>query len=295
LTGDGSGPVRYVSDDDDSARWDGFPFRDGDIVISTRSKSGTTWMQMICALLVFRKPELPASLSELSPWIDHRIEPVSDVFARLERQQHRRFVKTHTPLDGVPIDGRATYIVVGRHPLDMAVSLYHQGDNLDRRRLAELTGKPERPRRPRPDVHDWLVSWTQAETSAVEQPDSLVGVLHHLSDAWSRDPSNVLLVHYDDLSGGLEAEMRRIADRLGIAVPEGLWPSLVDAATFEQMRSRSDELTPNTLGVLKDPALFFRRGRSGAGREVLTADELAAYEQRVATLAPPDLLSWLHG
>ena len=44
---------RYRSDEEDSARWTGFPFRDGDIVISTRSKSGTTWMQMICALLVF--------------------------------------------------------------------------------------------------------------------------------------------------------------------------------------------------------------------------------------------------
>ena len=47
-------PVRYRSDDEDSGRWSGFPFRDGDIVISTRSKSGTTWMQMICALLIFQ-------------------------------------------------------------------------------------------------------------------------------------------------------------------------------------------------------------------------------------------------
>jgi hypothetical protein len=46
-------PVRYVSSDEDSGRWNGFPFRQGDIVISARSKSGTTWLQMICALLVF--------------------------------------------------------------------------------------------------------------------------------------------------------------------------------------------------------------------------------------------------
>ena len=58
--------MRYVSPDEDSGRWDGFPFREGDIVISTRSKSGTTWMQMICALLVFRTAELPAKLSVLS-------------------------------------------------------------------------------------------------------------------------------------------------------------------------------------------------------------------------------------
>ena len=197
-------------------------------------------------------------------------------------------------MDGVPVDARATYIVVARHPLDMAVSLYHQGDNLDRRRLAELTGEPARPSTPRPSVHEWLVRWTETETTAVEQPDSLVGVLHHLTDAWARDPSIVLLVHYDDLLADLAGEMRRVADRLGIEVPEAVWPSLVDAATFDRMRSRSAELVPNRLGVLKDPAAFFRRGTSGAGRDLLSPDELATYEERVASLAPPDLVAWLH-
>jgi aryl sulfotransferase len=67
--------VRYQSPDEDSARWSGFPFRDGDIVISTRSKTGTTWVQMICALLIFQTPELPAPLAELSPWVDWLILP----------------------------------------------------------------------------------------------------------------------------------------------------------------------------------------------------------------------------
>lgn len=57
--------LRYVSDDD-SAHWDRFSFRDGDIVISTRSRSGTTRMQVVCALLVFGSPDLPASLSAVS-------------------------------------------------------------------------------------------------------------------------------------------------------------------------------------------------------------------------------------
>ena len=65
------------------------------------------------------------------------------VFARLAAQPHRRFIKTHTPLDGVPLDPRAHYVVVARHPLDMAVSLYHQSANLDRARIAELTGQPD--------------------------------------------------------------------------------------------------------------------------------------------------------
>jgi hypothetical protein len=291
----GTAPIRYVSPDEDSARWEHFRFRDGDIVISTRSKSGTTWMQMICALLVFGSPDLPAPLPVLSPWLDHAIEPVEDVVRRLDAQQHRRFVKTHTPLDGIPVDERATYVVVARHPLDMAVSLYHQSDNIDRERLAELTGSPARSRPPRPVLHDWLVQWVDAEVSPQEQMDSLPGVMHHLSDAWARrDAGNVVLVHYDDLLADLDGEMRRLAERLGLTVPDHRWPALVEAASFARMRERADVLTPNPLGVLKDNRAFFRSGRSGAGREVLSAAELARYEERVAAAVPADLVAWLH-
>jgi aryl sulfotransferase len=294
-------PVRYRSDDEDSARWDGFPFRPGDIVISTRSKSGTTWMQMICALLVFRTPDLPP-LSELSPWLDWLICPREEVLARLAAQSHRRFIKTHTPLDGVPIDQRASYIVVGRHPLDMAVSLYHQGANIDRDRLRQLVGQRDQaereahqPRPPRQPLREWLLTWIESDDRPADQLDSLPGVMWHLSDAWTRRAEpNVILVHYDDLLADLAGEMRRLAGRLGIAVPEDAWPELVRSATFAEMRASAAGRAPDPAGVLKDPSAFFRRGTSGAGFEVLSTDELTRYYARSAQLAAPDLLSWLH-
>src|SRR5512146_2874724 len=127
----------------DNSRWDGFVFRPGDIVISTRSRSGTTWMQMICALLIFQTPDLPAPLAELSPWMEWLSLDREKLLAGLAAQKHRRFIKTHTPLKGLPLDRRVTYVVVARHPLDMAVSLYHHYANLDARRLNELAGYPE--------------------------------------------------------------------------------------------------------------------------------------------------------
>ncbi|MEU8020921.1 sulfotransferase domain-containing protein [Micromonospora haikouensis] len=290
-------PFRYRSSEEDSARWAGFPFRDGDIVISTRSKSGTTWMQMICALLVFGTPDLPAPLSHLSPWLDWLAEPRDEVYARLAAQRHRRFVKTHTPLDGVPLDDRAHYVVVARHPLDMAVSLWHQSGNLDRARLAELTGRPAPagPPAPRTPLVESLRRWVDREVDPRAELDSLQGVLWHLGDAWGRrDRPNVTLVHYDDLVADLAGQMRALAGRLGVEVAQPRWPELVEAATFDRMRERADLLVPDPAGVLKDRNAFFRRGRSGQGRELLDAATLARYRARTAALAPPDLLAWLH-
>jgi hypothetical protein len=251
---------------------------------------------MICALLIFQTPELPAPLAQLSPWLDHLIVPREEAYARLAAQEHRRFIKTHTPLDGIPLHPRATYIVTARHPLDMAVSLYHQGDNIDRARVRQLTGRPEpaEPPRPRKPLHDWLRRWIASDDNPREYPDSLPGLMWHLSDAWSRrGEPNVLLVHYDNLSADLEGQMRRLAGQLGIAVPERAWPALVRAATFENMRGSADTLVP-TAGIFKSNAAFFRRGTPGAAREILSDEEFAAYYVRVTQLAPTDMLTWLH-
>jgi aryl sulfotransferase len=285
--------VHYTSPDEDSARWWDFQFRPGDIVVSTRSKSGTTWVQMICLLLVFGAPELPDHLGRLSPWLDWLARSREDVFADLAAQTHRRVIKTHTPLDGVPLDGRATYVVVGRHPLDVAVSLYHHSNNIDRRRMAELTGNPETVRPPKPPLHQWLLGYIDWEGDPRAWLDTLPGALLHLSDAWARrHEDNVVLVHYDDLLSDLDGAMRRLADQFGIAVDEGCWPALVEAATFESMRAGTP--APDAgLQVLKDPAAFFRQGRSGEGRALLSDGEFAHYRDRVAAKAPHDLLAWL--
>lgn len=252
---------------------------------------------MICALLIFQTPELPDSLSNISPWLDWLITPRADVYAQLAGQDHRRIMKTHTPLDGLPVDPRVTYIVPGRHPLDMAVSLYHQGGNLNRERIRELTGLPDSGPTAdhRPPLHQWLLRWIENDSDPRNSLDSLPGVLWHLSDAWSRRATqDVVLVHYDDLVDDLEAEMRRVASRLGFSVSEETWPTLVEAATFAQMRARADSIAPDPSGILKDQTAFFRRGSSGAGAETLSRVELDHYYRRAAAMAPRELLEWLH-
>jgi aryl sulfotransferase len=287
---------RYTSSDEDSGRWDGFELRDGDIVISTRTKHGTTWMQNICALLIFGTPDLPAPIADLSPWLDWTTRPKDEVWSLLDAQPHRRFMKTHTPLDGVPPDPRVTYVVVARHPLDAAVSLYHQQLNLDRVRWAALTGnEPPDRNRALPSLHECLLAWIEMDLDPREHLDNLSGVAWHLTDAWTRRAdANVVLVHYDDLLADLDAAMRALAARLAIPVDEAVWPELVDAARFTSMKERAGDAVPERDGVIRDHEQFFRRGVSGARFDELSAEEIARYGHRMAALAPADLLEWLH-
>jgi len=282
--------------------WRDFSFRQGDIVVATNPKSGTTWMQMICALLIFQTPDLPAPLSELSPWLDSPLKAHrEEIGARLSAQQHRRFVKTHSSLEQMPLNPQVTYIVVARHPLDARISKSHQIQNIDPEQLRLLEedagpGGASRqrygllPAARRPPLNAVLLTWIARSS----ERDSLRFQMRFLRDAWHhRDEPNVTLVHYDDLCADLMGGMRRIADLLGISVPDRIWPDLVTAASFEEMRRRAGQVIPDPE-LFQDPEAFFQRGKPGAWREHLSADEYAFYLARAAELVPPDLHAWLH-
>lgn len=295
-------PVRYPSDIDDNRRWLDFPVRDGDVVVSTRSKHGTTWVQQICALLIFGTARLPGPLSELSPWVDWIPEPLPELIERTSAMRHRRLFKTHTPLDGLPLDPRVTYLMVARHPLDGAASLYHQSGNIDRARVAELLGtEPPAPRPPRPPLADWVREWALDDHDPVQWQESPRGVLHHVADAWRRrqawlaDPSlpRVELLHYADLQADLAGRMRDLAQALGMTVPASAWPDLVQAASFGAMRATAQQSAPDPGGALLSRDDFFRGGRSGDGVALLEPSELAALEARMRELAEPEIVDWL--
>src|SRR2546423_2535249 len=84
----------------DSTVWNDFKFRDDDIIISTYAKSGTTWMQQIVSQLLF-SGETEQDTQAMSPWVDFRLPPKEVKLPALEAQTHRRFVKTHLPVDAL--------------------------------------------------------------------------------------------------------------------------------------------------------------------------------------------------
>ena len=263
---------------------------------------------MILALLVFQTTELPDRLAKLSPWIDMVVRGKSEVFADLAAQRHRRFVKTHTPLDGIPDDPRITYVVVGRDPRDVAISMDNHVANMDievfladRAAAAEVDGIELEPlsasaRRRRPTRSSASGAGSTRTLIPGPRPSPWRSPSRHLRSFWNApDDLDVVWLHYDDLLADLGGEMRRVADRLGIDVPEGRWPALVEAATLDSMRAQAARTVPGRrLEFWKDPDRFFHKGTSGQWRELLDDEGVDRYADRVRSLAPPELVDWLH-
>jgi hypothetical protein len=264
-------------------------------------------MQTICGLLIFQKPIFDRPLAEISPWLDMLTRNRAEVFAQLDAQRHRRFIKTHTPLDGLPLRPEVRYICVGRDPRDVAVSIDRHRDNMDMEAFLAARARtlhddgiddtfPSAPPPRAETLEGRFWQWMDDETPPTSAPSTLRSTLHHYNEAWRmRDRPNVALFHYGDLKADLEGEMRRLADGLGIEVAESGWAELTAAATFESMRSRADDLVPNSDGRFwKENRQFFHSGTGGRWREFFDAPAQSRYEARIAALASPDVLNWAH-
>jgi hypothetical protein len=226
------------------------------------------------------------------------------VTAALAAQTHRRFIKTHAPLDGLPRHAEATYLVVGRDPRDVAISWEHNAANMDFARVLELRAAAvgnadlaELPawRVPSADPVERFRRFVADESSGV--PPTLTSVLHHLDTGWQhrREP-NVALFHYADLTADLAGELLRLASVLGIPCSPARARELAPEASLTRMRERAADVAPGAPQERwKDTRAFFRSGGAGEWRARLSAADLAAYEARVAQLVGPELAAWAHG
>ena len=292
----------YRSFMEDSTRWERFRFRPGDIVITAPRKSGTTWTQTLCALLVFDGDDFPAPLSRLSPWLDQRVTPIDDVLAAYEAQDHRRIIKTHTPIDGLPFVEGAIYLTAARDPRDVMLSMDRHRANMDYERVHAIIDAanpgddgPPAPSAYEPPPLDELfrafVDGTDPSASVTLQT-----LFHHLGTAWQRRAEpNVGMFHYADYTADLPSELMRLAGVLGLPLTGERATELAPLAAFDTVRRRAADIAPNAdIDMWKDTTAFFRAGRIGEWRERLSAEQQTRYDAVVAASFDPDLAAWVH-
>lgn len=287
---------RYQGFMADSSRWERFAFRPDDVVISTPSKCGTTWMQTIVEMLVLDRVVLGEPISTVSPWLDMLIRSEDEVFDLLDRQTHRRFIKTHTPLDGVPLLDSVTYIAVVRHPLDVALSDRDHMENMRSDRATELriaaSGLPDRDvgsfEEAPVELDDYLRWFIDNEEQPTGSgPYGLADYCNQIGSYWdAREMTNVHLFHYADLWNDLDGEMRRVAKALDVPVDEDRWPVFVEGAGLRSMRARAADTAPEAhLGLWESPERFFRAGGTRDWASILGPEDIAHFEDRLRSLA----------
>ena len=104
-----------------------------------------------------------------------------------------------------------------------------------------------------------------------------------------------MYLHYDDLKADLAGQMRQMAARLGIDVDEHRWPRLVQAATFESMRSRAETTVPSSgpeHWIIPPRSSAAARAASGAASS--TTPTSPGTPRAVRALASGNLVEWVH-
>lgn len=276
----------------DSTIWNDLVFRDDDIVISTYAKSGTTWMQQIIAQLIFGgDPNL--EVADMSPWLDLRVPPKASKLPLVEAQTHRRFLKTHLPVDALVFSPKARYIYIGRDGRDVVWSFYNHHVNANQVWYGALNDTPGRvgpPIGPPPDdIRQYWREWMDRDGFPWWP------FWENVRSWWEiRALPNVLFVHFETLKRDMEAQIRRIAAFLDIRVDTSRWDAILEYCSFDWMKANATKSVP-LAGAFWDAGaqVFINKGVNGRWRDVLTPAEIAEYEARAVEELGGECARWL--
>jgi aryl sulfotransferase len=276
----------------DSTIWNDLRFRDDDIVIGTYAKSGTTWMQQIIAQLMFGgNPDI--EVAEMSPWLDLRVPPKEVKLPFVEAQTHRRFLKTHLPVDALVFSPKAKYLYIGRDGRDVVWSMYNHHANANDtwyRALNDTPGRVGPPiERPPADIREYWRDWMSRDGHPFWP------FWENVRSWWEiRALPNVMLVHFTNLKKDMPGEIRRIAAFLGIPIDESRWDAIVEYCSFDWMKKNATKSVP-LGGAFWDAGaeVFINKGVNGRWKDVLSSEDVAEYEARAVSELGPECAHWL--
>ena len=103
-----------------------------------------------------------------------------------------------------------------------------------------------------------------------------------------------MLVHFARLKADMPGEIRRIAGFLDIAIDEARWDAIVEHCGFDYMKANAAASVP-LGGAFWDGGAetFLHKGTNGRWHDVLSAEEVAAYDRKALDELGPDCAGWL--
>ncbi|CAL1272149.1 unnamed protein product [Larinioides sclopetarius] len=228
---------------------------DGDIIIASYPKTGTTWLQYIVFQII--------SKGEFFPSFDdclHKYAPFLEMsgIAVLENLEKPRVYKHHCPYNMVQKNKKAKYIYTYRNPEDTVISYYYFMINLGR----EIT-----------ELDEFFEGFVSGNLAYGHYFD------HALSFFAHKDDENMLLVSYEKLLQNKREEILRIAKYLGekyfqiLSENDSIMEKVLEHTSFEYMKNNLSLIYPDGKSGQRN-VNFFRKGVFGDGKKSLKPDQL---------------------
>lgn len=245
--------------------FEGYTPDQGDIFVSTFSKSGTNWMMQIAHQIAWRGEGEFENIHDAVAWPDtpntgakKTITPLqSDLIKKLS-PTGMRVIKTHLSAHYVPFNEEAKYLVVIRDPKEVFVSSYPF--------VRSLAGPIM------PSVDDWLdqfltKNWSMNFGNTWAE---------HTASYWSlRDKPNVLISSYTKLKHDPENGIRKVAETLGIDLTEAEFTNVIHKSSVQYMKGINHKFNPMGENNLPWGSNFemIRKGETGNSSELISRDQ----------------------
>nr|XP_027237355.1 sulfotransferase 1A3-like [Penaeus vannamei]XP_027237357.1 sulfotransferase 1A3-like [Penaeus vannamei] len=272
-----------------------FEFREGDVLVMTWPKCGTTWTQEIVWTMRnnpdLNNPEADVAIMDRVPFMEgdmfsppedpsgENSMPLSETFKKLcpnanprdgvclqmaQATPDPRTLKTHLPfsLFAAPVLDKVKVVYVARNPKDTVLSYLHH------HKLFKAQS---------------FVGSLEAFVDYFLEDDLIYGPYWlHLKEAWQRrDHPNLHFVFYEDLKADITGELKKLDAFLGTGLSGDQLANVAKHTSFGEMKSRNNLFINKDIfkheevvdqEVLKRDGGFFRQGKSGDWKAKLTPE-----------------------
>ncbi|CAL1272150.1 unnamed protein product [Larinioides sclopetarius] len=243
--------------------------KDGDIIIASYPKTGTTWLQYIVLQITSKGESFPSIndvLDRVAPFMEMAGPEAIDKLTGLRMYKH------HYRYDMVKKNSKAKVLYIYRNPEDTFVSFFHFLENVREEKL---------------NLEEFFEGFI---TGNVEYGSYFEHVLSYLNH---KDDDNLLLISYERLHANPKEGILRIAKFLGdeyyheLSTDKLLLNKIVKNTSFDHMKKnlklelphnnpeKGSEESTNTVN-------FFRKGVVGDGKNALSIEHVKQIREKVS-------------
>lgn len=277
--------------------WSSLPFRDNDIIIASTIKSGTTWLQQIISQLVF-KGNFNGKMNNVSIWLDTlRNLNEEEIIELIEKQEHRRFLKTHSPAS-IVLNNRnknTKYIFITRDFRDVVWSFYNHFINSKYvvKENNEFIDTIRRMKKSSNPYEFWNITMENIDFFKKCKSYKIIWSYFHTIKTWleNKNNDNILILHFNDLKKDLKGNIIKISEFLGYDYDEEIMDEVYKKSTFEWMKDNSKKCAP--VLFKNNSSNFINKGTNKRWKNSLTQDDILKYKNLIKSFFSENETIWI--